>query len=38
MTGLPTNLEDIDVTVEDPPMDGTPDPISEPMIDDYNIF
>jgi hypothetical protein len=32
------NLEDINVTANDLPMDGPPDPISEPSIDDYDIF
>jgi hypothetical protein len=32
------NSEDIDVTVDDPPMDGPPDSVSEPMTDDYDIF
>jgi hypothetical protein len=31
-------MEDIDITVDDPLMDGSPDPIPEPMIDEYGIF
>jgi hypothetical protein len=37
-TYLPTNSEDIDVTIDDPPTDGLPDPIPKPMTDDYDIF
>jgi hypothetical protein len=36
--GLPTNYEDIDIFVDDPPNDCPPDPASEPMIDDFDIF
>jgi hypothetical protein len=32
------NPEDINITANDPPMDGLPDPVPEQTIDDYDIF
>jgi hypothetical protein len=32
------NLEDIDITADDPQTDDPPDSVREPMTDDYDIF
>jgi hypothetical protein len=37
-TSLHMNPEDIDVTADFSPTDGSPDMVPEPMTDDYNIF